>query len=142
MIRKRSGVVLLLLLACAARDPVTRTVHEVAEAAEDRDAAAVVAFLDASYKDANGGRAEAEQSLRRYFFAYRSVDVAVRDLETRRTGSTAAARFRVDFSGVPKTVGGIDQFLPRSASYLFDVFLVEQNGEWKFTSAHWQQIGD
>jgi hypothetical protein len=125
---------ILLLLACAEQDPIARLMSDVADAAEERDAGAVMRHVSASYPN----RAEVENTLRRYFFAYKTFDVTVRDLETTVSGSEAFATFNVDMIGVPKQVGGMDQFLPRAATYRFDVTLVEEGGEWKIASARWE----
>jgi hypothetical protein len=130
--------VLLLLLTCKQKDPIAATIHRVADAAEDRDAAAVVVNLAASYADANGGRREAEDELRRYFFGYRSISVSIRDLQVFRNGNLGQARFVVEFTGVPKEIGGLDQILPSSAKYRFEVWLAEENGAWNITQAQWR----
>lgn len=127
----------LLLFACAEKDPIARVVNGVAEAAEERDAGAVMKHVAASYDN----RAEVENTLRRYFFGYKAFDVTVRELESTVSGSEAFATFHVDFIGVPKTIGGMDQILPRSATYRFDVTLAEEGGEWKITSARWERRG-
>jgi hypothetical protein len=124
----------LLLFACAEQDPIAKLMSDVADAAEERDAGAVMQHVSAAYPN----RAEVENTLRRYFFAYKTFDVTVRDLETTVSGGEAFATFNVDMIGVPKQVGGMDQFLPRAATYRFDVTLVEEGGEWKIASARWE----
>lgn len=126
-----------LLFACAETDPIAEVVTRVADAAEERDAGAVMQHVAASYE----GRAEVESTLRRYFFAYKTFDVTVRNLESTVSGSEAFATFEVDMIGVPRQVGGMDQFVPRAASYRFDVTLAEDGGEWRITSARWERRG-
>lgn len=128
----------LLLFACKEQDPIAGLVDSVAEAAEERDAGAVMRHVAATYSN----RAAVENTLRRYFFAYKSFDVTVRDLESTVSGNEAFATFNIDFIGVPREAGGMDQFLPRSATYRFDVTLVEEGGEWKITSARWEARGE
>lgn len=138
---RRAWLLLFLLaLACQKQDPIAVAIHGVAGAADDRDAAAVVSLLAASYADANGGRAEVGNTLRRYFFAYRSVNVSIKDLQTWENGPVGQARFRADFAGMPKEISGIDQLLPSSASYQFEVWLVRENGDWKISAAKWQPV--
>ncbi|HJQ38710.1 MAG TPA: hypothetical protein VKB93_16365 [Thermoanaerobaculia bacterium] len=140
--RRAAAIAFLLLLTCKkAGDPIAATIDAVAKAAEDRDAGAVAEKLAANYADDNGGRREAEEALRRYFFAYESVDLTIRDLKTYQTGPTAQARFLVAFSGTPKEVGGLDQLLPSSATYRFDVWMIEEGGTWKITNAQWRPEG-
>lgn len=129
------AVALLLLFACnREQDPVARLVTQIAEAAEDRDASAVMEHVAASYAD----RASVESTLRRYFFGYRTIDVDIRDLQTQISGTQGWCTFRVDFTGLPKNVGGMDQFLPRAATYRFELVLTEEGGEWQVTEAKWE----
>lgn len=136
--RRACLVPFLLLLACHKEDPIAGAIQQVASAAEDRDAGAVVELLASSYADEGGGRAEVGNTLRRYFFAYRSLNVSIKDLQTWENGPVGQARFRADFTGVPKEIGGIDQLLPASASYQFEVWLVREGGDWKISAAKWQ----
>ncbi len=130
------AVALLLLFACSReQDPAARLVSQIEEAAEDRDASAVMEHLSGSY----AGRANVESTLRRSFFGYRVIEVNVRDLQTQISGSQGWCTFRVDFTGVPKNVGGMDQFLPRAATYRFELVLADEGGEWRVTSASYEE---
>jgi len=140
-LRKTAIGLLLLLLSCREKDPIARTIGEITDAAEERDAGAVIEHLSSTYSDANGGRREVELALKRYFFAYNSIDITVHQLETSHTASTGRATFRVIFLGSPKSVGGMDQFLPSSANYVFDVWLVKESGDWKIVTAQWREAG-
>ena len=60
-------------------------------------------------------------------------------LETTHSTSSGRATFRVLFIGVPKSIGGMDQFLPRSQTYDFDVWLEQEDGDWTITTAQWRQ---
>jgi hypothetical protein len=130
---------LLLFAACSSEDPVKKTIADVTDAAEDRDLDAVMKYLSADFTSNGGGRAEAEAALKQYFFGYRTIDITVTDLETEHSGSSGAATFRVNFIGVPKTIGGLDQILPRSAVYRFDTQLAQRDGAWRITSAEWEK---
>ena len=133
--RLRVVLAVLLLAACAEKDPIARTIDRVVEAAEDRDAADAMQSLAASYP----GRADVELELRRYFFGYEHIDIAVRELESQTTPEGGWATFRVDFTGAPKKAGGLDQFLPRSATYRFALDFVAEGGEWKIAKAQWER---
>ncbi len=126
---------LFLLVACKEKDPVVATIDHVTEAAEDRDAEEVMKYVASNYAD----RAEVQDLLRRYFFAYRTIDVSVQQLESNHSTDSGAATFRVDFLGVPKEIGGLDQIMPRTAVYRFDVDFVVENGQWKISAAEWRQ---
>lgn len=134
--RLRALLAVLLIAACAERDPVVRTIDRAVEAAEDRDAAAVVESLSSGYE----GRAEVERELRRYLFGYTSIDITVRDLESETTAGGGWATFRVDFTGVPKQAAGLAQFLPRSATYRFALDFVEESNRWKIAKAQWERV--
>jgi hypothetical protein len=139
-VRRACSVLLLaLFLACGEKDPVARVIADVADAAEERNAGAVLEHLSSHYSDSNGGRREIELTLRRYFFAYKTIDITVQHLETTHSSSSGRAAFRVLFIGTPKSVGGMDQFLPRTASYDFDVWLEKEDGDWKITTAQWRE---
>ena len=133
--RRAAVVLLFLLLACKEKDPVVATIDEVTEAAEDRDADEVMRYLASSY----AGRSEVEETLRRYFFAYRTIDVSVQQLESNHSSDSGAATFRVDFLGVPKEIGGLDQIMPRTAVYRFDLDFIVEGGQWKISAAEWRQ---
>jgi len=133
---RRACLLLVLLLACKKQDPIAGAIQKVADAAEDRDAGAVVEMLAPGYE----GRAEVGNELRRYFFAYRSIHVSIKDLQVWDNGPVAQARFRVDFAGVAKEISGIDQLVPSSASYQFEVWLTKEGGDWKISAAKWQPV--
>ena len=136
----RRAIVLVLLVLSACReseDPVARTIAAVAEAAEERDVSDVMQHVSASYE---GNRGEIEAYLRRYFFAYQSFDVSISNLESQQSGDQAFATFRVKLIGVPKTLGGIDQYLPRTSAYRFEVSLRDEGDAWRVVSARWEEL--
>ena len=127
---------LFVLFACKAGDPVRATIDEIAEAAEDRDVDDVMKHVAATYP----GRAEIQQSLRQYFFGYKAINVSISNYKADVSSTTGAVAFEVTFTGVPKTIGGLDQMLPRAARYRFDVQLVKEGNEWKVESADYSQL--
>ena len=135
MRRRAFLAALLLLAACAKQDPIARTIDHVVAAAEDRDAAEVMESLSSRY----AGRADVERDLRRYLFGYQHIDITVRELESQSTSDGGWATFRVDFTGVPKKAAGLDQFLPRSATYHFALDFVHESGEMKIAKAQWER---
>ena len=52
-----------------------------------------------------------------------------------------AARFRAEFSGQPRKLGGLDRFLPSASTYDFDVRLVPDGSRWKVAFASWEVVG-
>ena len=137
VIRKALIVVLLLAAACAGKDPVRTTIDAAIDAAEDRDVEGVMKHLSVTYP----GRAEAEQALRQYFFGYRTIDISIDKIDVSQGNTTAGVALLIRFLGVPKQIGGLDQILPASASYRFDLQLAKEGGEWRITSAEWAAVG-
>lgn len=136
--RRAFVLAFLLLTACReSEDPIVRTIDAIAEAAEDRDVDEVMQYVSTAYE---GNRPEVEASLRRYFFAYQSFDVTISNLESHPSGDEAWVTFRVKLIGVPKTVGGLDQYLPRAADYRFEVSMRDEGGAWRVTAARWEEL--
>jgi len=133
----------LVLLACRpSGDPVRQTLDRIAAAARSRDAGAVVQNLTADFRDAGGeGPAEVAAVLRRYFAAYEIVDVKLSDVAIERAPDAARARFRVEFSGRPRRIGGLDSLLPSASTYRFDVRLVPDGSGWKVAWASYERAG-
>ena len=112
-------------------DPAHEAVEAIAAAAGKRDRRRDRAPR-ADFRGSDGsGRAEAEQTLRRYLAAYESLDVSLKDLSIERAPASARVRFRADLSGSPRNVGGLEGWLPRTSSYRFDLRLVPEGDSWK-----------
>jgi hypothetical protein len=135
----------LLLLATACRekgDPVEATLNRMRKAAEARDAPGVVENLTADFREAaGGGTSEVSEALRRYFAAYEIINLKMRDVTIERAPEAARARFRVEFSGQPRKIGGLDGLLPSASTYSFDVRLVPDGSRWKVAWAAWEPTG-
>lgn len=144
--RRLTGVLAVAALfavpACGAkRDPARRTLDEIVAAAEARDPAAIVERLAPDFQAADGtGTADADMTLRRFLAAYESLEVRISEMTIERAAGAARARFRADFSGKPRSAGGLDRFVPRSSSYRFDLRLASTGGRWLVTWAGWEQI--
>jgi hypothetical protein len=123
-------------------DPAAETVRSLARAAGHRDAAAIVAALSPDFQGSLGmGRAEIDAELRRLFAAYASVNVSVSDLETVPYPDFTLARFRVEFRGAVRRIGGLEGILPSSARYRFELRLVPEGGRFRVASARWEETG-
>jgi hypothetical protein len=99
--------------------------------------------LATGFQAADGtGRADAESTLRRYLSAYERLDVKISDLSVESAAGAARARFVAELSGKPRSVGGLDRFLPKSTKYRFDLRLAPDagSGRWLVTWAGWEQI--
>jgi hypothetical protein len=125
------------LLGCGSpKDPVQALLDDVVEAAEARDAGRVVERLAEGFQGSGGmGRAEARATLQRYFAAYESVVVTVYDVQAE---GRQRVRFRVDFSGRPKQIGGLAGLLPSAAAYAFDLELASEGGRLAIARGSWE----
>ena len=129
--------------ACrGAGDPAADTVRALARAADHRDAPTIVAALAPGFEGSLGmSREDVDAELRRLFAAYASVDVSVSDLATERYPEFTLARFRVEFRGAVRRIGGLEGILPSSARYRFELRLVPEGREFRVASAHWEELG-
>lgn len=129
----------LTLAACGGppADPVERLIHDVSEAIEDRDAEAVGARVAEDFVGQNGmTRADVIATVRRYLAAYDKVGVQV--FEVQRPDD-AHLKFRVDFTGKPKDVGGLAGLLPSAAVYEFEVELAGAGDALKVRRGTWRE---
>ena len=136
-------VALVAATACrGAGDPAADAVRSLARAANHRDASAIVAALAPGFEGSLGmSREDVDAELRRLFAAYASVDVSVSDLSTERYPEFTLARFRIEFRGAARRIGGLEGILPSSARYRFELRLVPEGRQWRVASAHWEEIG-
>ena len=128
----------LALWCCggAPQDPVERLIHDVSEALSARDAEAVGERIAGDFQGDGGmTRADAVATIRRYLAAYDKVAAQVFDVQ--RLDATHL-RFRVDFTGKPKDLGGLAGLLPSSAVYEFEVELVGEGDALKVRRGTWR----
>jgi hypothetical protein len=124
------------------KDPLRRTLEGIVKAAHERNAEGVAENLTADFHDEEGEDiAGVVATLRRYFAAYESIDVKIRDLEIERASESARARFVAGISGRPRKLAGLDRFFPSDATYRFDLRLVPEAGRWKVAWASWEGVG-
>ncbi|HSS44788.1 MAG TPA: hypothetical protein VLO07_05535 [Thermoanaerobaculia bacterium] len=133
--------VLVISIACGEKgDPVLQTLDEIVKRTHARDTQAVLQNLTADFRDESGqDRSETEATIRRYFAAYESLNVTLRDVAIERAPNAAHASFRAEISGQPRKIGGLEGLLPRSSTYRFDLRLVPEEGKWKIAWASWQE---
>jgi hypothetical protein len=136
------AIALATLSACGgAKDPIATLLSELEEAAEDRNAEAVVGHLAPDFRGSGDVvRADVGPLLRRYFAAYEKVNLQIYDVAIERGDGKARARFRLDFDGRPLRFGGLGGFLPPSAMYRFDLGLRWVDGRWMVAEAEWEQV--
>jgi hypothetical protein len=136
------GVSLLVSCSKPAGDPVAQALQDMAGAAADRDADALVARLAPGFAGQGGiGAAETAAELRRTFALYESIEVGLADVVIERPqAGTALARFRASVAGKPKSIGGLAGMLPDAERLRFEVALAEADGTWRVTSATWERL--
>lgn len=135
------ALAIALLPGCAARDPVRDLIDGVAEAADDRDAAALADLLADDFLGGDGSdKASVVATARQAFGAYRALDVSVEDLDVNRRGDSARATFRVTLMGAPREIGGVGDLVPKRATYDFDVSARSVDGSWKIATASWSEV--
>lgn len=136
------AIALAALWACGgAKDPIAALLAELEQAAEHRDAEAVLRQLAPDFRGSGGVvRADVGPLLKRYFAAYEKVNLHVYDIAIERADATARARFRLDFDGRPLRFGGLGGFLPPSAMYRFDLGLRRVEGRWTVAEAEWEEL--
>jgi hypothetical protein len=88
------------------------------------------------------GREETAAELRRLFTAYASVDVAVSELAIERFPDFDLARFRADFRGSARKIGGLEGILPSSARFRFELRLAREGEGRAITQATWEELPD
>jgi len=136
------GVALATTACHRAGDPAADAVRSLVRAANRRDAGTIVATLAPGFEGSLGaGREDVDAELRRLFAAYASFDVSIADLATERYPEFTLARFRVDFRGSVRRIGGLEGILPPSARYRFELRLVPQGNAFRIATAHWEELG-
>jgi hypothetical protein len=132
-------LLLLTIMSCRSSDPVTLLVEELEEAAENRDVDAFKKSLALDFT-ANDqiNREEALAQLRRYFLAYERITVDVTKLERSQSGNRVS--FDVSFSGNINEAFKLQNLLPSTASYHFDLRLVQEEGTLKVQRAFWSEV--
>jgi hypothetical protein len=133
---------LALALGCGRPHDATEPILEAARAVEKKDADAVASCLASGYHDGEHADAAAVVArVRQLTLAYDRPKVSVTGMKLAQSGSTARARFRAELSGAPKSLPGLEGFLPRTSAWDFEVNLVREDGRWKIATASWTPAG-
>jgi hypothetical protein len=133
----------LAAVACSrSGDPARDTLDAMVKAASARDAKELFAHVASSFQAADGsGLADARSTVGRYFAAYETLNVSIRDVRIERGENAARVRLRAEMSGQPRKIGGLEGFVPSSAAYDFDLRLVAESGVWRVAWAQWNPAG-
>ena len=133
----------LVAAACAGPgDPVRATLDGMVKAANARDAKALFSHVSPAFQGADGsGLADARATVERYFAAYETLGVSIRDVKIERGEKAARVRLRAETSGQPRRIGGLEGLVPSSAAYDFDLRLTAEDGVWRVAWAQWNPAG-
>ena len=130
----------LALAACARKPPLERLLTDLEAKIEARDAAGAAAHLAPEFVAENGmGHAAAADELKRYFFAYESLDVVFSVISSEGDPPRTAS-LRVDMSGRAKKIGGLAGLFPEIAAYRFDLDLVFRDGRLLVAGGRWEPV--
>jgi hypothetical protein len=132
-------VLVAFMMACSSKDPLSLLIEDLEEAAENRDVDVFKKRLASSFT-ANDqiGREEALTLLRRYFLAYERITVDVTNVERSKTGTQVS--FDVSFSGSVNEAFKLQNLLPSTASYQFNLRLVQEEGTLKVQRVFWNEL--
>ena len=127
------------MMACTSKDPLSLLLEDLEEAVENRDVDVFEKRLASSFT-ANDqiNREDALAQLRRYFVAYQRITVDVTNVERSKTGNRVS--FQVSFSGNVNEAFKLQNLLPSTASYSFDLRLVQEEGTLKVQTAFWNEV--
>lgn len=144
MHRYRISVAVLLIfmvsmIDCSSKDPVSLLMAELEAAAEARDVDGFEHRLDPGFSG-NGSvsREEALAMLRRNFAAYERISLDITNVERSKSGDRL--NFRVDFLGQANTAFNLQNLLPSTAAYQFELQLVEKEGTLMVQKAFWTEL--
>jgi hypothetical protein len=119
-------------------DPVGELLAELEAAAEARDAKVFEKRIASGFSGNEGiSRDEALTLLRRYFVAYETIDLNVTNVERSESGNRV--KFHVSFAGRAKAELNLQNLLPATATYNFELRLVQEENMLKVNKAYWQE---
>jgi hypothetical protein len=125
------------------QDKVKKVVHEVQQAAENKDIKQVLSHLSKTYKDPQGNNYDDIKNLLLYtFFRHAKVSIFITGLEVRVDDPAAAAIFQAVLSGRNKTESAGDILPEALGVYNFEVAFSKDSGEWRIVSAKWDRSGE
>jgi len=136
-------VVVLVLLAsaaaCRSKDPVALLMEELEQATEARDVSAFEKRLASSFAGNDRiSRDEARATLRRYFAAYERISLDISNMERSESGNRV--KFQVSFSGQVNAAFNLQNLLPSTATYDFELRFAQEAGTLKVQKAFWQEV--
>jgi len=135
------------LAGCAEKgspeDEVRAVVEAAEEAAEARDASALLDLVADDYRDPRGnGAEEIRRYLRGFLVTHQSIALLTR-IDAIELPATDLARVQATVGMVGKEAEAAGTWDVAADLYEFDVTLAHEDGEWRVTRAEWRRgIGD
>ena len=128
---------------CVKEDEQTRVkkvITAIQAASEEKEVKKVMEHISKNYSDPQGNNYESIKGLLLgYFFRYPRISAYISNLDISVEGAAAKAKFETVLTSGVKT-GSISDVIPESLGvWNFDVSLKKEEGEWKITSAQWQE---
>jgi len=144
--RQQATAALLVAIALAGcgsdtspEDAVRAVIDTAEEAAEARDAPALVGLIAPDYGDARGnGAEEIGRYVRGYLLAHQSIRLLTR-IESIDFPGTDLARVRATVGMVGREAEAAGAWDLAADVYEFDVTLALEDGEWRGTRADWRR---
>lgn len=146
---RRMTVLCLVILAAVAacgcgrqtdQDKIKRVVGDIQSAGEQKDVKKIMARLSKSYSDPQGYDYDGVHGLLvGYFFRYPKISVYVNELAVTVDKTSATASFQAVLTSGEKT-GSVADVIPQTLGvWNFNVSLKNESGDWKVTSAEWEE---
>ncbi len=133
-------VLALVIVSCAKElteeEKIDALIEDAAEKVEAKDIKGVLKYVSESYKDKEGGdRNQIKGMLFIYTRQYEKIGIYVRDTEIEVNGDDAAAVVKLIFTGG-------ENIVPDSgSSYIIDLKLKLEDGDWRVVRAGWMELG-
>ena len=119
-------------------DPIDTLLADLETAAEARDVEPFEKRLMPGFSgNEMVSREESLAQLRRYFAAYEVIQIDIGNVERSESGNRVT--FHVTFSGKANAAFNLQNLLPSSAAYDFELLLLWENGMMKVKKAFWQE---
>ncbi len=130
----------VLVTACGKPPtPLEQLLSDLEDRVEARDAEGVTELLAPEFSGEGGlRRAAVPAELKRYFFAYESLDVTLSGVEA--DDPPRKVTLRVDLEGRPKEVFGLDNLVPAASAHRFVLELAGDGGPLRIKAANWERI--
>ena len=127
------------IMGCNSKDPLDLLLTELEEAAENREVGAFEKRLASGFTGNDQiGREESIATLRRYFMAYERITLDLSNVERSKSGNRIT--FQVSFSGNANEAFNLQNLLPSTAVYHFDLRLVQERDSLKVRKAFWKEV--